>query len=89
MTKRIEAMWAFVAIDPKEDGEGLIAGDILKGFGPVPFIGADEERVRALRPLIEKMAAATGIQIRLVKFTGRVEIEVFGKDEQAHGRRLN
>lgn len=73
---RIQTLWAFVAVH--EDGdEGLVAGMI--GGQWMPLIAADEARLADLRPLAEKIVAATGKPVRLVRFDTRTEVDTIGE----------
>jgi hypothetical protein len=71
---RIRSLWAWVTIDDDDDesipGARLPTGDWL------PLIGADEERLRSLRPRVEAIARQLGRPISLVRFTERELIEV-------------
>ena len=61
----ITELYAFVAV--QEDGEGIM------GFGTpdgtmLPMIGADLERVEALKPIAEAMSKAKGIKYEIRYF---------------------
>jgi hypothetical protein len=71
--ERIEHIWAFISSD--RTGEG-ICGAPYGGLSVVPMIAADEARVESLKPMAQHIAKMYGIQIKLVKFTTREEIEV-------------
>ena len=72
---RIDEMFAFTCID--DDGtEGIPAFN--SPMGPMPMVGADLARIESLRPIAEQLARSH--KITLVKFTNRVELEVFGGD---------
>lgn len=73
---RVTELWAFTAVDPKDGDEGVVA--FISDIGPVPMIGADEERVRSLRPMAVQIANARGIEIKLVKFAMVEVIETIG-----------
>jgi hypothetical protein len=70
---RIEKMFAFVAIDPEDDNEGVCS--VQLGDTHYPMVGADMAMVDKLRPYAEGLAKA-GMTIRLVEFTTRTEVEV-------------
>lgn len=75
---RIDEMFAFVCLD--DDGtEGIPA--IQTPMGPVPLLGADLKRIDSLRPYAENLSK-TGKKVTLVKFTNRVELEVFGEMDE-------
>lgn len=74
---RIEQMYAFVALDPKDNTEGVPAfRDPLTG-DPMPMVGADMKRVDSLKPVAEAMAKQGGVKITLCRFEIRTELEVF------------
>lgn len=70
---RIETLWAFISVG--DDGsEGVLAAS-REGL-VTPLIGADEKRVRSMRPVAEQIAGMTDKEVWLVKFTGRVDQEL-------------
>ena len=75
MTKRIDEMYAFVAVDPADDTEGITAF-VEPGGTAMPMVGADMERVDSLRPVAESMAKRFGQTIQVLRFSQRTEIEV-------------
>jgi hypothetical protein len=72
--KRIDALYAWVATEP-DGGEGVCGADIPALGGMVPLVGADLERMRSLRPYAELTRRASGCRVRLIGFTGRLDIE--------------
>lgn len=77
----IPALWAFLAVDA--DGDEGVAGFFvpetpLMPASWMPMVAADETRLEALKTRAKGMAAG-GTRIRLVKFTAREEVEVFGQ----------
>jgi hypothetical protein len=76
---RIGAIHAFVAIG-SDDEEGIVGGMGRDGTW-MPFIAADETRLRNLTPQAEVVAAATGKTIRLVRFSERVDIGIIEPGE--------
>jgi hypothetical protein len=72
---RIDAIWAFVSVDPEDNTEGVIAGPLMGPGSIVPFIAADEKRLASLRPLAQKLAKQIGRPVRLLKFSTREVIE--------------
>lgn len=74
--KRIEQMYAFVALDPGDNTEGVAA---FLGPGGVwmPMVGADMKRVESLRPFAVDLARIGGTPITLCRFEVRTEIETF------------
>lgn len=75
MSFRIETLWAFVSPDNADGDEGLVA--VRMGPHWVPLVAADETRLQLLRSLVEDMVTG-GKSVRLVKFEGRVDVEVIG-----------
>ena len=72
---KIEALYAFVAVD--ENGEGLIAQTMPLPNGRevmMPFVGADWDRVQSLIPHAKNMEKETGKTIRVFKFSGKEDI---------------
>lgn len=67
----IEGLWAFIG--EGDGGEGLLAAAIDGRV--VPLIAADLARVEQLRPHAQRAADSTGVAVRLVRFTQRIEIE--------------
>lgn len=72
---RIETLTAYVAVDPADGDEGVVGHRMPDGT-TMPLIGADETRIKDLRPYAEAVAAATGQQIKLVRFSVREDLEV-------------
>jgi hypothetical protein len=75
---RIEQMYAFVALDPADNTEGIPA---FQGPGGVamPMVGADMKRVDSLRPVAEQMVRDyPGLKITLCRFEIRTELETIG-----------
>lgn len=72
---RIETVYAFVALDPADNTEGVIAVT-TPGQMMMPLIGADLEMVEKLRPIAKATAQTTGATVTLLHFTTRTEIEV-------------
>lgn len=77
MTLRIESMYAFVAVDPEDDTEGVIGFTAPSGW--IPMVGADMDMVEKLRPMAEGIARAHSQKVLLVHFTNREEVEVIGE----------
>jgi hypothetical protein len=73
--QRIDALWAYLANDVENGGEGLIAGQ-MDGMW-MPLIAADYPRLDALRPYVLATArhAPKGTVVKLVKFRQREELE--------------
>lgn len=71
---RIDALYAFIAEDA--EGEGVCAFQDPAGRW-LPMVGADGMRVESLKPIAQQIARKSGQRIRLVRFAGREELEVF------------
>lgn len=69
---RITELWAYVSVDPSDGNEGVI-GAPIPGIGHMPMVGADEQRMKSLRPFIEKLKGE--VPIKLIRFTHREDIE--------------
>jgi hypothetical protein len=70
---RLSTLTAFVAVDPADDSEGIVAANI--GGMQMPLIGADDERVMQLRPYAEAAVRLSGQPVKLVRFTVREDID--------------
>lgn len=69
---RIEEMYAFVAEDSGPEDEGIIGMNL--GYGWMPLVGADFERVESLRQVARQIGAETGTKIKILRFTQREEM---------------
>lgn len=78
---RITELWAWVAIDPADDCEAVVGHPDAPGG---LLFGADEDRVRCLQPLAEDASARLGLEVKLVRFAARIEIETIGAG-RGHG----
>lgn len=77
---RIDTLWAFLSVDPRDGNEGVCAAPALFGghaVGMAPMIAADEARVESLRNVARALAAQSGMSIKLVRFDVRTEVEEF------------
>lgn len=70
---RIDELWAWVASDG--DGEGVLAAPIGSSTLTMPLVGADRERMESFRPVAQSMADAFEVEVKLVRFMTRTEIE--------------
>lgn len=68
---RIDAIWAFVSVDPRDGNEGVLGAPLMGPGSLVPLIAADEVRLRELEPIAKAMAKRGGIKVRLVRFHQR------------------
>lgn len=69
---RIESIWAFLGIHEDND-EGIVG--VMMGDQWMPFIAADETRLRELRGHAQMIADFTGKPIVLTKFSVREDVE--------------
>lgn len=74
---RIKDMHAFIAIDPRDDSEGIVSRIDGRTGLHEPLIGADQARIESHRPYAEEVARATGTPIKLVRFSVREDVETF------------
>ena len=70
---RIEEMYAYIQLDPKDNTEGVIAFMTREGW--MPMVGADMSRVSYLRERAQEVADTTGQPVRLLRFSVREELE--------------
>jgi hypothetical protein len=75
---RIDAIWAFLSIDPEDGNEGVIAGPLMGPGSVVPLVAADEKRLASLEPFAQQWAEVFGRVVRLVKFSQREVIREYG-----------
>lgn len=73
----IDQMFAFIALDPADNTEGVVAFGPLEGGSMMPMVGADMKRVDQLRPIAKTMAKRLGVKITLCRFEIRTELEVY------------
>jgi hypothetical protein len=71
--QRIDQIWAFVSEDAN-GGEGVCAFAQVDGI-MMPMICADQARVDSLRAMAAEIKKASGLRIKLVKFSKRSFIE--------------
>jgi hypothetical protein len=72
---RIKEFMAYIAIDPQDNSEGIMA--FLRADGTwMPAIGADGARIESLRPKVIDIAKKRGIkEVRLIRVSVREDIE--------------
>ncbi len=70
----IQELYAYVSVDPEDQNEGIIA--MATPSGPLPLVGADIDRMKSLRKVAEDVAERSKIQVKLLRFSVREEIEV-------------
>lgn len=75
--EKIDQVFVFVSSDP--NGEGIIGQTIEMMGAPVfmPFVCADEARMKSLKPLAKKIAKESGKKIKLIRLSVREEIEEY------------
>lgn len=71
---RVKHIWAFIAVDPRDNSEGIMAFRGPSG-GWEPMFAADKDRLKSLRPIARHQARQTGQRVKLVKFTLRKDEE--------------
>lgn len=69
----IDQMYAFVAVDEEDGTEGICS--YQTSIGHMPLIGADMARVDSLRPIAQEIATAANLEVRLIRFTNRTDVE--------------
>lgn len=69
---QIDSVYAFTTVDA--DGTEGIVGAYM-GAGWMPLVGADLAMVAKLKPIAQRIATATGREIKLVHFSTRTEQE--------------
>lgn len=78
---KIKELFAFTAIDPTNDTEGIMSAQLPNTPIHMPLIGADMDRVESLKPLARKAAALASEQagrkfkVKLYKFTTKEFVE--------------
>ena len=82
MTNSIDRIFAYIAVDENGEGEG-IAAHFMPEQGWMPLVGADEERMMALRPVAQRLASAGNRRIVLAQFEDRRDIEIIEPDPGA------
>lgn len=68
----ITEIWAYLA--EHGDGDEGVLGVNIHGR-MVPLIAADRRRLDELRPHAEMAAGHSGLPVKLVKFTNRIDVE--------------
>lgn len=73
---KIEVMYAYIGHekgDPEDEGVTAFLFSVMSQW--MPMVGADEERMRSLRSMAQKIANTSGQRIKLVKFSVRTDLE--------------
>lgn len=71
--RTIDAIYAWVATN-RDGSEGIVS--TMMGDTHMPLIGADVDRMKALRSAAEYIRQASGCPVRLVRFSHREDMEV-------------
>jgi hypothetical protein len=79
MFRKINKVFAYVSIG--RFGEGVITCLDEKTNQWLPLVGADLDRVKSLRPFAKRIARETGVDVMLIEFTSRREVERFKAHE--------
>jgi len=64
---KIERLYAFIATDPEDGDEGVMAFSTQDGL-MLPMIGADMDRVDQLRSIADGISKATGVDQQIKYF---------------------
>lgn len=73
MSLKIDNIYAFICTD-KDGNEGIIGHRV--GGTMMPFVMADVERIKQLRPIAEEISKEYKTKITLSKFSVRTDLEV-------------
>lgn len=68
----ITKVTAFVAIDPNDGDEGVIGFKTDNGW--LPLICADEDRIKQMFPIAEKLRTDTGQDYSIIQFSVREDV---------------
>jgi hypothetical protein len=69
----ITKVTAFVAIDPKDGDEGIMAFEGANGV-MMPLVCADEARIQSMLPIAEMISGETQTAYRIVQFSIREDV---------------
>lgn len=69
----------YVFVSSGRDGEGVLGRNMDGPFGPIfmPFVCADKKRMESLKPLAKEIAKSTNRKVKLIRLSGREEIEEY------------
>ena len=73
----IDKLYAWIATEP-DGGEGIISMMLPTGLS-LPLIGADRERIEALRSYAESLQQATGYPVCMKMFSNGTVIDQLGR----------
>ena len=71
--QRLNQLWLVTYVD--DAGREVVAQAKLTTGDYAPLIAADAERLESMMPAARGLAKANNIKMRLVKFTGRLDVE--------------
>jgi hypothetical protein len=69
----ITKVTAFVAIDPKDGDEGIMAFEGANGV-MMPLVCADEARIQSMLPIAEMISGETRTAYRIIQFSVREDV---------------
>lgn len=78
---KITSIWAYISVDPVDGDEGILA--FQSGYGTMPMIAADKRRLDQLRPMAEAIAQDFGIEVHLVRFDNRSNVEILPTQKES------
>ena len=73
MAFRINEIFCFIAENPPDGDEGLVA--IFHNGEWLPLVAANEARLADLMPLAKRAACERRIEIKLIRLSSREEVE--------------
>ena len=71
--QRLDQLWLVTYVD--DAGREVVAQAKLTSGEYAPLIAADAARLESMMPAARGLATANNIKMRLVKFTGRLDVE--------------
>ena len=71
--QRLEQLWLVTYVD--DAGREVVAQAKLTTGDYAPLIAADSARLESMMPAARELAKANNIKMRLVKFSGRLDVE--------------
>jgi hypothetical protein len=71
--QRLEQLWLVTYVD--DAGREVVAQAKLTTGEYAPLIAADAARLEGMMPAARGLATANNIKMRLIKFTGRLDVE--------------
>lgn len=84
MNLPVKELWAYLAVDPDDGDEGIVAAWVSGSW--TPLVGADRQRMESLRELATAYAHDAGRLFRLVRFDQRTDVETIdGRGEGTGG----